>query len=196
MECADRIKCRRCKMNLTIDHYVKKRDDTFQKTCNDCLTKQRAYVESKKCPHGLQKTRCRKCEDGGGAVCMHDKIRSRCPHCDGGEMCNHGKERRQCKQCSDPLKISVKTIIAGSKRKDLKYNRYDAPNFIDPGFVESMLKKHMRCYYKDCNEELQLVEYTDNLATIERLDNSIGHVKDNCVIACLKCNRSKRSNRK
>ena len=194
MECTDRNKCRRCKMNLTLDHYVKKRDDTFQKTCNDCLTKQRAYVESKKCPHGRQKTRCRQC--GGGAICMHNKIRSICSQCGGGEICGHGRERRQCKLCSDPLKVAVKTILAGSKRKDLKYNRYDAQNFIDAGFVESMLKEHTRCYYNDCNEELQLVEYTENLATIERLDNSIGHVKENCVIACLKCNRSKRSNRK
>lgn len=195
MECKDddRKQCRRCKMSLTLDNYIKKRDDTLQKTCNECLIKQRTYVELNKCPHSRRKTRCIECE--GGAICIHKKVRSRCHLCGGGEMCVHGRETRQCKQCSNPLKVAVKTIIGGSKRKDLKYNRYDATNFIDKDFVESKLTEYTKCFYEDCNIELQLVDYTDNLATIERLDNSIGHVKENCVICCLRCNRSKRSNR-
>jgi len=187
--------CCRCKMNLTTDRYFKKRDDTFRKTCNECLAQQRAYVEKNKCPHGKQKNRCRDCEDGGASFCIHNKIRSRCHECNGGEMCSHGRERRQCKLCSDPVKVVVKTMIGGSKRKDKIYNRYDAVNFIDPAFVESMIEENPRCYYKDCNKELQLINYQDDLATIERLDNSIGHTKSNCVICCLKCNCSKRSNK-
>ena len=41
---------------------------------------------------------------------------------------------------------------------------------------------------------LQYTEYQDDLATIERLDNSIGHIKSNCVLCCLKCNNLKKSN--
>jgi hypothetical protein len=32
--------------------------------------------------------------------------------------------------------------------------------------------------------------YDDDFATIDRVDNSIGHVKSNCVIACRQCNCS------
>ena len=37
---------------------------------------------------------------------------------------------------------------------------------------------------------LQYIEYNETLATIERLDNNIGHIKSNCVIACKDCNIS------
>ena len=42
---------------------------------------------------------------------------------------------------------------------------------------------------------LQYTEYRNDLATIERLDNSIGHIKSNCVLCCFKCNLSKKSNK-
>ena len=34
----------------------------------------------------------------------------------------------------------------------------------------------------------------NDLATIERLDNSIGHIKSNCVLCCMQCNKSRKSN--
>ena len=37
--------------------------------------------------------------------------------------------------------------------------------------------------------------YGKTLATIERLDNSQGHNKDNCVLCCLDCNTKKISNK-
>ena len=40
-----------------------------------------------------------------------------------------------------------------------------------------------------------MIEFKDDLATIERKDNSIGHIKSNCVIACMKCNKMKLSNK-
>ena len=49
------------------------------------------------------------------------------------------------------------------------------------------------CYYayyrEDCCVEMQ-TEYrmVDNGCTVERLNNDIGHVKDNVVLACLYCN--------
>lgn len=33
------------------------------------------------------------------------------------------------------------------------------------------------------------------VATIERLDNSIGHIKSNCVICCLRCNQMNKSDK-
>ena len=44
----DRIKCNRCKMNLTIDKFKKKRDDTYQKRCIECNTKCTIYTRSRK----------------------------------------------------------------------------------------------------------------------------------------------------
>ena len=47
-----------------------------------------------------------------------------------------------------------------------------------------------------CKVNLQYTEYQDDLASIERLDNSIGHIKSNCVLCCLKCNKSNKSEKK
>ena len=42
--------------------------------------------------------------------------------------------------------------------------------------------------WTDCKIIMQYEEYRGDMATIERLDNSIGHVKSNCVLACKNCN--------
>ena len=80
-------------------------------------------------------------------------------------------------------------MIKGSKTSDKKHNRYDLPNFIDYHFVENLIEdSENKCCYCSC--EMQLIKYEGNLATIERIDNSKGHVKGNCLIACKTCNNS------
>jgi len=86
-------------------------------------------------------------------------------------------------------------MIKGAKRSDIKNNRYDANNFIDYCFLKILSEEYTHCCWPDCEVELQYIENKDNLATVERLDNSIGHTKANCVLACLKCNNSKKSNK-
>ena len=51
----------------------------------------------------------------------------------------------------------------------------------------------LRCYY--CRKECLLIYKTvreQKQWTLDRLDNSIGHTKDNVVISCLKCNLDRR----
>jgi hypothetical protein len=80
--------------------------------------------------------------------------------------------------------------IGASKDSDKKKNRYDENNYIDYEFCKELVQESGKfCYY--CDIELQYFEYNDTLATIERLDNDIGHIKENCVIACRSCNYSK-----
>ena len=60
MEVIQRQKCVYCKMNMTIDNFNKKRDDSYhQKTCNQCLANHAAYAKKHnktyKCPHGRKK---------------------------------------------------------------------------------------------------------------------------------------------
>ena len=74
-------------------------------------------------------------------------------------------------------------------------NIYDADRFIDKCFMEGLVEDYKQCYYGDCKVNLQYTEYQDDLATIERLDNSIGHIKSNYVLCCLKCNNLKKSNK-
>jgi hypothetical protein len=187
-----RKKCTRCKTSLTLDKFTKKRDDTFKKSCDECLEKQRARRVRDKCPHNRDRYRCKDC--GGSGICPHNRQRYLCKVCGGSQVCPHNRQRSQCKICSDPVKITLKKMVSNSRKEDKKYNRYDANFHINYCFLEGLVEDYTHCYWDDCKVELQYSEYKDDLATIERLDNDIGHIKSNCVLACMRCNKLKKSN--
>ena len=104
--------------------------------------------------------------------------------------CIHKKQNNHCKICGDEIKITISNMIRASKHSDKRYNRYDNTNFIDKCFLKNLFEdSENKCFYCKC--QLQYIIRQPNLATIERLDNNIGHVKSNCVIACYQCNVSR-----
>ncbi len=191
MTTIQRQKCGRCKMNMTLDKYVKKRDDTYTKRCIECNLYCKNTSARCICPHGNKKFRCVDCN--GIGLCKHKKQKGLCIECGGSEICEHKKEKRRCKLCSDPKKVIIDGWIRNCRTKDKKLNLFDIVNYIDKCFCYSLLEEYPNCYY--CKVELQYVIYQGDLATIERLDNDIGQNKSNCVIACLHCNVSKLSNK-
>ena len=144
------------------------------------------------CPHGKRKSRCKECE--GSEICPHSRLKAQCKDCEGSQICPHSRRKAYCKKCSDPIKVNYEQWIFNSRQYDKKRNIYDADRFIDKCFLEGLVEDYKQCYYGDCKVNLQYTEYQDELATIERLDNSIGHIKSNCVLCCLKCNKSRKSN--
>lgn len=57
--------------------------------------------------------------------------------------------------------------------------------------IYNYIKKKNNEYNKHCNKNL--IIKTDKpkdpkLITIERKDNKLGHIKDNCILACYTCN--------
>jgi len=201
----ERKKCNRCKMNMTLDKFNKKRDDTYMKICIECNIKFRDCARANKCEHGKQKARCKECggseicehnrqkssckECGGSQICEHNRAKSSCKECGGSQICQHNRIKSLCKECSDPIKITIKNWVNHSKEKDKKNNRFDIVNFIDKCFCKNLIEEYPNCYYCQC--ELQYVLFQGDLATIERLDNDLGHIKSNCVIACRNCNYAK-----
>ena len=95
--------------------------------------------------------------------------------------------------CNDALKLTIQRFISASKCKDKLHNRFDIINFIDTDFCKLLIEEsnNLCCY---CKCELELIHYGANLITIERIDNSLGHIKSNVKIACYKCNVSKVGN--
>jgi hypothetical protein len=139
------------------------------------------------CPHGRQKAHCKECD--GVSICEHGRRRNRCKECDGASICPHNRIRYECKDCmNDDQKIEYiqKKMISGSRRSDKKHNRYDADHFIDKPFLEGLFEDSQNCHY--CDVEFTYNERIGTLVTIERLNNSIGHIKSNCVLACWDCN--------
>ena len=63
-------------------------------------------------------------------------------------------------------------------------------------FLKDSLKTTNNVITEIAKSTCKYTEYQDDLASIERLDNSIGHIKSNCVLCCLKCNKSNKSEKK
>ena len=153
------------------------------------------------CEHGKYKYQCRECK--GSQICAHDKRKPQCQECAGSQICPHSRKKQTCKKCSDPVKVNIEQWIFNSRQYDKMRNIYDADRFIDKCFLKGLIEDYKQCYYGDCKDavgqgpvNLQYTEYRNDLASIERLDNSIGHIKSNCVLCCLKCNKMNKSEKK
>jgi len=81
------------------------------------------------------------------------------------------------------------------KSQDKQKHKYDETQHITlDEIIDKLITCEMKCYY--CNKAV-LITYTqkkDGLQwTLERLNNNLGHYKDNTCIACLKCNLGRRT---
>lgn len=89
---------------------------------------------------------------------------------------------------------SLKKKINGYKQQDIKKNRYDENKIISlDELIEMLLISKLRCnycrrkcclFYKNVREK--------SMWTLDRINNDIGHYKDNVVVDCLECNLQKR----
>ena len=85
--------------------------------------------------------------------------------------------------------------IYGYKSQDTEKHKYDPTKFVDYDFVCALLlEKDFKCYY--CSEPVYIFyNYVreNKQWTLERIDNSVGHNKDNVQVACLLCNLRRRT---
>ena len=132
----------------------------------------------------------------GPKICSHNREKNRCKKCEGSpKYALITGKKNHCKKCSDPIKITIKQWIFNRRQYDKKRNIYDADRFMDKCFLKGLIEDYKQCYYGDCKINLQYTEYQNDLATIERLDNSIGPYQEQLrFLCCLKCNNLKKSN--
>lgn len=195
-------KCGRCKTYRLPESFLNQKGRRL-KSCEDCREREKKSRFKNKCEHGRRKSQCKQC--GGSQICGHNRIKTECKPCGGSQICEHGRRKSKCKQCGgsqickhnirkdgckqcgDAVDITIKLWIRHSRARDKENNTYDANNFIDKCFLEGLVEdSDNKCHY--CKYTVQYITYDSNLATIERLDNTIGHIKSNCVIACKTCN--------
>lgn len=81
------------------------------------------------------------------------------------------------------------------KAQDMEKKLYDNMRFVSiEDIVNRLLSCGLICYY--CNNPTTLLYETafdETQWTLERVDNSYGHNRDNIEIACLKCNIRRRT---
>ena len=97
--------------------------------------------------------------------------------------CEHGKQTHQCKLCGDPLDVTTKRMMYGSKQADMLSNRFYDLTY---DHVSTILSETKQCPY--CHTTLQYMERYPNLSSIERIDNTKGHTDNNTIICCVQCN--------
>ena len=88
------------------------------------------------------------------------------------------------------MKSEVERKLLSYKNQDTKKNKFNNEKFITyEQCLEKLVVSKLKCYYcrKDC-----LIYYENKLEkkqwTLDRIDNTIGHEKDNVVICCYNCN--------
>ena len=80
--------------------------------------------------------------------------------------------------------------ISGYKSQDIQKQLFDVNWFISlDDVMECLVNSKLNCFY--CREICELL-YKDCLSkkqwTLDRIDNNMGHNRDNVVISCLDCN--------
>ena len=84
--------------------------------------------------------------------------------------------------------------LNGYKQQDMKQKIYSEYHFITTDLVlEKLILCKMTCLY--CEQKMLLhYEPKDKLQwTVDRINNSMGHNKDNVVMCCLGCNLKRRN---
>ena len=100
---------------------------------------------------------------------------------------NSFKEKRN-------IMTELNNKINSYKHQDIKKDRYNKEQLITlEETIDKLIDCSMNCYY--CKKQCLLMyeKVRDNRQwTLDRINNNIGHFKDNVVICCLSCNLKKR----
>ena len=99
------------------------------------------------------------------------------------------------KEVCREMRRQIQNKVSSYKMQDIQKQKFNDDKFVDLNFVISLLhKKELKCFY--CRESVYLFYNfvrENKQWTLERIDNSHGHNKDNVEIACLLCNLRRRT---
>ena len=92
------------------------------------------------------------------------------------------------------IKQELKKKHYSYRQQDIKKKILDENYFISlEQIIEKITESLLECYY--CNKDVKII-YEDvrdsKQWTLDRINNDLGHIKDNVVICCLKCNLQRR----
>lgn len=103
-------------------------------------------------------------------------------------------ENADCSDAISVIKNELNKKISSYKQQDIIRKLLDTEKFVDLDTVITMLYEcNLECYY--CKEKMVILyELVREMKqwSIDRINNDIGHNKDNIVIACLDCNLKRR----
>ena len=92
------------------------------------------------------------------------------------------------------MRREITNKINGYKQQDIKKKRHDESKLITfDDTIEKLVASKLCCYYCKCHVYIVYQDVRQNDQwSLDRIDNSIGHFKDNVIVACLECNLKRR----
>lgn len=97
---------------------------------------------------------------------------------------------------SKPMKSLIKKKLSSYRQQDRekKILRRETPVITFDETIEKLVASKLCCFYCKCKVFIFYKKIRDNKQwTLDRIDNSIGHCKDNVLISCLECNLKRRT---
>ena len=92
----------------------------------------------------------------------------------------------------------IKNKISSYKQQDILKNIFLESDFVSYDYVIQLLNGcNLKCYYCSC-ETFLLYEFVREMKqwSLDRINNDIGHNKNNLIISCLECNLKRRRTNK
>ena len=98
------------------------------------------------------------------------------------------------------LRKAARRMVEAARAADKKHERlYDPQTYITVDRIVWLMKVQDGCCYFYCGCDMTFGRGVNRLkdkdaVTLERIDSSLAHVADNCILSCMSCNRSKGHN--
>jgi len=102
---------------------------------------------------------------------------------------DYKKEYNERMKQENPLLYKLRKMVESSKATDIQKNRYNETDFVSMEHLFKLMEiQEGKCVY--CDVEMLVDDFTQakDGVSIQRIDNSKGHNKSNCVMCCFKCN--------
>jgi len=90
-------------------------------------------------------------------------------------------------------------LVGNHRLRDIAKGLYDKDNHITTQYLLSLKNYNGdKCYHCKCDLDWDNLQHTrrDRQVTLQRIDNTKGHIKNNCVWCCFECNVKKRMENK
>ena len=108
---------------------------------------------------------------------------------------SENNEKEKEKEIDKLYKSEIQNKINSYRSQDILKKLYQESLFVDfPFVIQLILESNLDCFY--CKKKVQIIY--ENVRepfqwSLERIDNTMGHNKDNVKIACLSCNLRRRT---
>ena len=88
----------------------------------------------------------------------------------------------------------IKAKISSYKQQDILKNKLNDSDFVSLNdVIELLFESQMKCHYCSCETYLLYEVVRENKQwSLDRINNEIGHNRNNLLIACLECNLKRR----